>query len=297
MSSAKFDPIAYLVQIKCDAQLPDVVLTRELVLEFEEQFRSLSPEQLRLRVRSQEYLDPIEQIQFDDLSEDSDLRGWGISPGWSIDEAVALSFGKRPDRVDWQTIQELAEFSNLARRYLERRDLVRRSATAALLPDPIPPAVFIWWAKRAGVVVPAKLVTAVQERALELAALKAGNEMTLAPITVESPGEAGPAQSPDSEKAVQELQREIVDLRNRLDDAESRIAIEKRSATREKNSILKLFIGLAATAYGYEPRGDGDKPTSEIVSDLAGVGLKIDPNTIRKYLKEGGDIFLGRGAE
>jgi hypothetical protein len=286
MSCPKFDPIDYLIQIQVDSPLNDA-LTPEGMLALLERYKSLSPEQLRLRVMTSEVSNPIEDLCFIDLARETDFKYWSVCPDWSTDQAVALSFGKLPRGVDWQVIQELAEYSQVATGYLERRDLVRRSIAAGILPDPIRPAAFIVWARHAGIALPTKLESGVKERALELAAVNAG-------ISITPVADLAGAFNTDPAGCIEqarEAQSEIDDLRTRLKEAESKLATEQRTYTREKGTLLRLFMGLVTTTYGYDPRGDGNKPTSEIVSDLHIAGLKIDPKTVRKYLDEGGEML------
>lgn len=251
MSRPKFDPIEYLIQIQVNSPLS----SPEGILASLERYRTLSPEQLRLRVMTYENSNPIEDLCFIDLARESDFKYWSVCPDWSADQAVALSFGKLPRGVDWQVIQELAEYSQVATGYLERRDLVRRSIAAGMLPDPIRPAAFIVWARRAGIILPTKLESGVKERAFELAAVNAGISITpVADLALPfNPDPAGCIEQ------AQETQSEIEDLRTRLKEAESRLATEQRTYTREKGTLLKLFMGLVTTTYGYNPRGDAMK--------------------------------------
>jgi hypothetical protein len=61
---------------------------------------------------------------------------------------------------------------------------------------------------------------------------------------------------------------------------------EFKVATLERISMLKLIIGMAVGFYGYDPKKNRNPTASQIKSDLALKGVKIDANTIRKYLDE-----------
>ena len=64
---------------------------------------------------------------------------------------------------------------------------------------------------------------------------------------------------------------------------------------KERDSLLKLILGMSVDKYGYgigETRNDatGNKSYS-ITSRLAGLGIELDSDTIRKYLKEAEQRF------
>ena len=63
----------------------------------------------------------------------------------------------------------------------------------------------------------------------------------------------------------------------------------------ERTSLLKMILGMAASKYGYQ--GDTSRNTAtgrnkgSIPSDLEKHGIALDPDTIRRYLKEAWDKF------
>jgi hypothetical protein len=58
----------------------------------------------------------------------------------------------------------------------------------------------------------------------------------------------------------------------------------------ERTSVLKIILGIAVSKYGYEGGASRNPATGEnrnsIASDLAKVGIDLDSDTIRRYLKE-----------
>ena len=56
--------------------------------------------------------------------------------------------------------------------------------------------------------------------------------------------------------------------------------------TKEKNTLLKLLLGLALTNYEYNPHSSRNATAREISSDLALHNLSIDEDTVRKWLNE-----------
>ena len=65
----------------------------------------------------------------------------------------------------------------------------------------------------------------------------------------------------------------------------------KPLSTRERDSLLKLVIGLAVKGYGFQPRAARSQVPSEIAGDLDQLGIGLDADTVRKYLKEGTELL------
>lgn len=61
---------------------------------------------------------------------------------------------------------------------------------------------------------------------------------------------------------------------------------EKPLSTRERGTALKLIIGMAKGGYRYDPKAERSDKISEIVSDLDDVGVSLDADTVRKWLRE-----------
>ncbi len=63
----------------------------------------------------------------------------------------------------------------------------------------------------------------------------------------------------------------------------------------EKNTMLKLILGMAISAYGFDPKEPKNSATGSnkgsIKYDLNDTGLSIDEDTVRKYLKEAKEQF------
>jgi hypothetical protein len=54
---------------------------------------------------------------------------------------------------------------------------------------------------------------------------------------------------------------------------------------RERESLLKMVIAMAVRGYKYDPSANRSKITQEIADDLRTLGLSLDVDTVRKYLK------------
>ncbi len=55
---------------------------------------------------------------------------------------------------------------------------------------------------------------------------------------------------------------------------------------RERNTLLKLVLGMAIDGYGHDPKGPRGPAPAEIARCLSTRGFSITDDTIRKYLQE-----------
>lgn len=61
--------------------------------------------------------------------------------------------------------------------------------------------------------------------------------------------------------------------------------------TKEQETLLKMVTGMAIAYYGWERGALRSTVASEIASDLEKVGISLDPDTIRKWLRRGADLI------
>ena len=59
----------------------------------------------------------------------------------------------------------------------------------------------------------------------------------------------------------------------------------KELGTRERETLLKIIIGMAIKGYGYDPHIKRGDAVPEIVSDLDALGIGVSDDTVRKHLK------------
>jgi len=69
-------------------------------------------------------------------------------------------------------------------------------------------------------------------------------------------------------------------------------SIDKPLSTSVRNTLLKLVIGMAVKGYGHDPEASKSTAPKEIADDLAGLGITITDDTVRKYLKQAADAVL-----
>ena len=81
---------------------------------------------------------------------------------------------------------------------------------------------------------------------------------------------------------------EIVEFQSRQEGTST----ETPLSTTERNTLLKLVIGMAIKGYTYDPAAAKSAKPKEIVDDLAELGITITDDTVRKYLKQAADAVL-----
>lgn len=63
-------------------------------------------------------------------------------------------------------------------------------------------------------------------------------------------------------------------------------AKEKTLLTRERDTVLKLIGGMAIKGYGYDAKSTRSTVAGEIARDLHELGISLDEDTVRKWLRE-----------
>lgn len=235
---------------------------------------------------------------------------WSKMAHWKLDEALALSFGKAPELVNWPTVSKYLSLSRFAVEYAQRREIAMRAAQWNQLYDPVLPGIFLAWAKRTDISVPSALIEAIENRGVQVADWKTLHDKAV---------EAGKRDAEAAEEQIAEWKRlldksveqlrahradwlEIVNQKKvKIAALEAEIAAlqarqsapegEPGIGTRERDSLLKLVIGMAVVGYVYDPKAArSDRPT-EIAGDLERAGVPLDVDTVRKWLREAAELL------
>lgn len=81
----------------------------------------------------------------------------------------------------------------------------------------------------------------------------------------------------------------------RLSHGERKQNAEDLLSESERNSLLKLVFGMAVAAYQYDPGKNRNSATGEnrgsIAADLSRLGLNLNADTVRKFIKEAEERF------
>ncbi len=230
----------------------------------------------------------------------ADFSFWSRAAYWKIDEAVALSFCRDPIAVNFERLQcfsiksdsdETPEeyrgglylsYKNIMPKiapfyvqYKDRYRLAKRAVEAEIFTDPVKPAQFIEWLKQLRLPVPERLDAALRENGVHTHDWRAAFERL----------------QRDSEAERAAANEEIAKLKTDLERYR-----KKELATRERDTLLKLVIGMAVAGYKYDPDSKRNPCIGEIHNDLAEREINLDEDTIRKWLKTAADEHLPRTA-
>lgn len=189
---------------------------------------------------------------YNHASANADFDHWSRAAYWTIDEAIALSFGKEPEVVMWQKIEPLKDKTSFAKSFAKRRDLANRARLTKKLSEPVVPALFLIWANEMNIELPTALVSEIEKLSAKIT---------------------------NWEAAYQKLKAEFDGLTEK-----SNI---KPESTRKTENLLQAFTAIATDAYGYDPEAAKSTAPADIARALQHHGKEIDPKTIRTWLKEG----------
>jgi hypothetical protein len=64
---------------------------------------------------------------------EADFAHWSKAAHWTLDEAIALSFGKAPEVVRWERVNAYVNVSPFAAKYARVRDLALRTRLESTL--------------------------------------------------------------------------------------------------------------------------------------------------------------------
>ncbi|TAN09206.1 MAG: hypothetical protein EPN45_07990 [Rhizobiaceae bacterium] len=250
---------------------------------------------------------------FNESFAEADLDHWSKISYWTTDEAVALSLGKDPRIVTWDTIEDYAAQSVFVFVFAERQELIRRAIEAGQLRERNTPPFFLAWALRTRFYMPVPLVEAVSILGNQIADWKTEYDRLVAFVNDQS-------QRTEATKAELEQQREAafdallslnndyVELMQKHEVMEQELIAcreggnanstpAKTMHAKERESLLKMIIGMALKGYGHDPRVSRSGTAKEIASDLAIAGLPLDEDTVRKYLNKAKQLLPGDETE
>lgn len=92
---------------------------------------------------------------------------------------------------------------------------------------------------------------------------------------------------PVPERLLESISPLLRKLENRfLEEEADRALPTSTAATKERQTMLKLILGLACAGYGIDPSSTRNPKAKEMREDLERVGLPLDDGTIKKYLDE-----------
>lgn len=169
-----------------------------------------------------------------------DINFWANLPFWDINEAIILSTGRDPRKINLGYVDKLFLASPYKKTAEERREVFRRLLDADVIKFRDTPLAFTSQAEAHGIDFPKELAEHIAKR------------------------------------FYQQLDKSApVETKKKYQSA----------LTKERDSLLKLVLGMAIEQYGYQPNAMRNEATRNIERDLEEAGFPLSEDTIRKYLR------------
>lgn len=319
-------PLAYMLQLRPTYSLsggppPDTRDLRIAVEAFRKELGLLNPEDLGARfneAKEKEFEQLLAKAKEEERGRfynqpraNADFDHWSKAAHWTLEEAIALSFGRAPEVVRWNQLEKYTSLgSPFVVQYARRRDLAMRALAWKQLYDPVLPGIFLAWAKRTDIPVPPELLEAVQKRGVQVADWKSLHDDAVE--AAKHNAEAAEKQIAECKQllneSIEQLGKQREDWLQVVSDKNATIAAleadnealrsqqpaskpELGVGPRERDSLLKLIIGMAVAAYAYDPKVTRSDRPAEIAGDLERAGVPLDVDTVRKWLREAAELL------
>ena len=192
---------------------------------------------------------------------------WSRAELWTLDEAAALINGRNPTVVTEDRIDRDRSQTKISTKLKQTVILLRRAYEAGILSRNNSPKRLIDWLELKHIEIPPLLK--------ELAVQRSGTPFTLS------------AENRRLKEKLAVLEAMPVSIESDDNVGKS----EKLIGLRERESLLKLVLGMAIKGYRYDPKATRSKEVLEITSDLQILGLSLTEDTVRKYLNEAKALF------
>jgi hypothetical protein len=278
---------------------------RQEIADYKATLRAMPPDALQALLESETKksdeeeratIDPEEKARFyNQPYADADFNHWSRAAHWTLDEAVALSLGKNPEVVNWKALEPYQFTSRFVIQYARLRDLAQRALPWNQLFDPVHPGIFIGWAHRNEIPFPQELEDAVQRRGNHIINWKAAyDELKKLYDVVVADLEKTRKNDIDAIRLVGAQRDEALARLHEIEASKPGAPLltpDQNLSTREKESLLKLVIGMAVGGYAFNPNAKRSDQTAEIASDLAKAGVPLDADTVRKWLRTASEIL------
>jgi hypothetical protein len=218
----------------------------------------------------------------------ADVLFWSKAAYWTLEEAIALSFGKNPQYVNWESLSRLRENSSFIEKYRRLRDLATRAIYIQKLFDPVLPGFYLQWIKTNGLEFPKDLEAAVIAHAGAFADWKGSYDELFAMYESHKADWKKMAKDWRGQalKDIEERDAARQQLNSGLEEAKKTVAPETSLGKRERESMLKLIAAMAIGGYGHDPKATRSDTVKSITDDLERAGMTLSDDTVRRYLTE-----------
>lgn len=204
----------------------------------------------------------------------ADFDYWSKMAHWKLDEALALSFGRNPYVVNENAFKGIYD-SPFVREYYKLKELAKRAIVWKQIFDPVLPSLYIAWAKRNDISFPEELAALVEKRSFKAMDWKKMYDDLL-----------------EKNNSNVKIANEIIEQKDKeIEGLKVIKATEKPINSKERDTLLKMVIGMAVKGYAYDPKAKKSSSIKDISDDLTSLGISLDADTIRKWIKEAAEIL------
>jgi hypothetical protein len=190
---------------------------------------------------------------------------WPKMSFWNQYEVAALLLDTSPEIVHWDSVESYKDQYPLARKYAALFEVASRALSTGELKHTkgvtnciqIKPSDCIEWAQSKGIDIPEELAEKMNYQTQYM--------------------------------KCEQLKEENLFLIEELDKIKIENTYEKPINTREKESMLKIIIGMAIGGYKYQPglKRQKDPVIQDMLTDLENNGVGCCRHTIQKFIDEG----------
>lgn len=228
----------------------------------------------------------------------ADFEYWSRAAHWTLDEAIALTFGKDPRVVTWSRLEKiLSHTSPFSKKFRDLRELTARAKKWEKLYDPVLPSIYIAWARQNDIEFSKKLEEMLVARGNHIPNWKKAYDALLEKST-QNLSETRRLLA-EKDKLIQDTFEKIKALEIRKSaieekqqaQAQARKAPEKPLKTVERATVCKMIIGMAMDAYGYNPNSSKSTIAKELEGILDRLGMSVSDDTIRRWLTEAAELL------
>lgn len=144
--------------------------TQKQLQKYRERLRNKNPQEITAlyeqeKKKAEEDIRKIREANlpfFEKSTAKADYEFWSKATYWTLEEAVALSFGKEPEIVNSENLKY--ETALFAKEYRKLKDLTQRAYTFQKLYDPVLPNIYIGWTRQHDIPFPEELEVLVAKR-------------------------------------------------------------------------------------------------------------------------------------
>lgn len=243
---------------------------------YKEELKAMPPTDVMKKYHEAKQNDANNKKQKDLYAYPADYEHWCKLSFWSMEEAIALSIGKDPHKVNLDSVNEYKNYFPFAKDYMNRYELLKRAEVIKAIYRKPTPMNFIKWADSVEISYPAELREYVEKYHKD-------NDIDYKAKTEEL------AQELEQLKKEKRLLCEAADnMREKLTELQN---TDKPLDARERTSLLTMIAGMATGGYGHNFNATRSDTAKQIETDIITLGLSLTDDTIRRWLQEAGELI------